>query len=229
MNKEQVIKELIPKLNFEEFGFGSHTHLKNNKCIYFYREVNDRTDIISISYVSHKSKLVISNILNTFVVFKEVNTILQKAVPDIDIKNQMVVEIYPNWEIEKFYDKIYKIANVIILDKEVYFEENLNEVVNVIREYIVDYALPFFDKVKDLNNVHENIIKVIPHMQLGNHLGLFTPSIKQIVMKLYKNPDYDNYIVWLANAIEQMKKDKSILYEGQNRIFIELSKILEDI
>jgi hypothetical protein len=228
MKKEQVIKEIIGRLSFTDFGFDEFKILKNNSCIYFYRKRFDRIDVVSVHYFLRKSKMYIANSVPNFVVFKEINTILQKVIPDINIENQMVISDYPNWE--KNEDKISKIAGIVILDKEVFFEENLNGVINVIREYIIEYALPFFDKVIDLKNVHDNIVNVIPQMQLGNYIGSeYMSSMKQIIMKLYKDPNYDDYVVWLANTIEQMGENKSIFYEEKNKVFRELNTVLEDI
>ena len=91
--------------------------------------------------------------------------------------------------------------DLMLLENGEVHEENLKVVADSIYQYLMNWHLPFFDRVSSLQVVNDEIINKVTKEEYGNYIpGRFMNAKVLIIMKLCNNPRYVEFRDWALGA-----------------------------
>jgi hypothetical protein len=180
-------------LNLEAVGFGAYEFRKGNHCTILKRARNAAIeDIILYNYGAYDGDLLVSNTMLAGVSFVKVESILRAVMPEDHVYalHAGTVGDFPGSD--RNPGALDPIVAIKFGENYAFREDRLIEAALFLRNYILQYTIPFFDKVTSLQVVNDEIIDKVPQNEVANYIpGSFMSSKKQIIMKLCNNPKYE--------------------------------------
>lgn len=168
-------------LQLKEFHY---TQKKEGKYIIFEYRKKSKKNIQNISFLQLKNKL------KGF--FYGVNFIqMEKIIAPILEKNEIVGELYKAENInDSFFVK--KSSEYTLTDRgiDISNDSKIKEIFNL---FLINDALPFFEKWKDLTVLYE-YIKDKTEEELWDILGQFAPMKKAVILRLCNDCNYQDFM-----------------------------------
>jgi hypothetical protein len=166
----------------------------------------DLIDYISINYLDTYDSIRFSNAIVFGIVFPQINQILSEVLNKKNCINDLTIVADINLKIIQ-RELIYKNSELIIVQKKraekniFVFEENCKIISIRIFQYLNINVFPFFERVKDLQYVNDEIIDKMPKEKYGDYIpGRYMNAKVLIIMKLCNNPRYWEYRNWALGA-----------------------------
>jgi hypothetical protein len=106
--------------------------------------------------------------------------------------------------------------------------KNVQEVADMVYEYLTQVYQPFWEKYSSLQVVNDEIIEKVEQMKLSDYIPFETPWKKMVIMKICDNPNYDNYINWLEEIWAKKTLSEDLSLNNNYLMYQELKDILEN-
>ncbi|WP_373549034.1 hypothetical protein [Haliscomenobacter sp.] len=230
---EKISSRLVKSLELSKYGFlEPQLDLKGLRTQFVRKHVG-RSDVFFINHGIRKySREEIGFLLHpSYISFDAVNQIFIAIGERINLEDHLgkvhpTVVNHPS--ASKNAELIQSLANEIVVIDDSIIEENFLNVTTSIKAYLIDYLFPFYDKIESLQKINEEIINQTTQAEVGNYLnGGYAPWIKLIIMKLCKNPGYDDYKNWLEETFVRLLPTNPAMYEPKQKIYQELKEFLD--
>jgi RAB protein geranylgeranyltransferase component A len=174
----------------------------------------------------------ILNNINSGIAFPLVNKILEKTILSLKPGNRIYFFLsnfqdkdniisgeaitIKNYKIQNDGNFLSDVLSVKILNNGSYIDDNLVVLTKMISNHIDSYILPFFNQIKDLQQMNDEIINKIPQNEIGKYLnGMLMCYKKQIIMKLCNNPNYEKYTNWLLELNKDDYENGKERFDGE--------------
>jgi hypothetical protein len=201
MKIEEIDRKVKLLLGLEELGFLQHAQLGRNYAVIRQRGAAVHRIWYEFYPVDGMEQLQF-NWMRYNIIFPKVNRILQEAWAGHTytdaIGQRLLADPYEATVVDdqeniKAMREWLKDGMVPFVDRGMLYEERLAEACRKQREGIERFILPFFDRFSTLDAVNEQIINTIPWEDLSSRISGQTPLKRMIIMKLYGNPDYQDF------------------------------------
>lgn len=196
----------------------------------FIKESDDMIYYFAINYSNRYEETSFSNTVTCYMSSKTINQILDihkaklgmHAFPEIPTPN---VSMFPEWVID--HESIYHIRGVVI-EEDLINYDLAKAVCEDFAVYLEKYIYPFFKKINSIQDIHDFIINKIPDEELTRYLfGNYAISIKLIVLKLYNNRDYKEYINYIDGLYSNLIDEDSLRDGRRYRLFKSVQDYLD--
>ncbi|HEY9007323.1 MAG TPA: hypothetical protein VIM75_14380 [Ohtaekwangia sp.] len=152
----------------------------------FVRDQHDRSEIITLSYRDYASHSFYIDGVSVEIYFNEVESIFESAAKKIKPKG-----VYHNTTVQKSLVGAEGI-NYKALETEINSSSAFSTVRGEIELLIKNFALPFFEKYKTVQNVFEESEKMAIG-QMASFIGQPLPFRRMIIKKLCHDLNYETY------------------------------------
>jgi hypothetical protein len=184
-------------------------------------------DVINYNYFTHRGEWSMSNVFSARVALTQIDTIIKRitSAEDLHEINKGAVIAFPGYD--KKLQNLDPIVKIQFGDASTFNENQLMEAARFMHEYIVQYALPFFEKFTSLQVVNDNIINGVPQDALSNYIpGAFMYAKKLVIMKLCDNPGYDEYVQWLLETFRKNAEKDSLKWDAKYELHKRLAEYM---
>jgi hypothetical protein len=237
MKINQINDIFIQKLNLNELGFSYINYNFDYNQGLFIHEIEQKINILTYGYGYNYKDLTHfemgTKAFNSLIYFIEVEDILKKI-----LGNQYSSKIYSieDFRLRNFHGNIITVYNQkstesefrTIFQKNKLNLENIDFLICELEIAFTDFHLPFFERVKDIQYVNDEIINKVPQMELHKYIsGQYMNSKKLIIMKLCNNQNYEEFKSWLGEAYLKGVKENPSKYKEKYQHFLELQDYLD--
>lgn len=80
--------------------------------------------------------------------------------------------------------------------------DNIEKVALTVKSRIIEIFKPLWEKYADLQTINDELINKIPQRDISDYIIGETPLKKLIIMKICKNPNYNDFKNWLLGIRE---------------------------
>ncbi len=106
--------------------------------------------------------------------------------------------------------------------------ENIDKVVGYLKIYLEQYLIPFWEKYANIENINNEIVRIIPQSNLSDYIpGAQMAWKKMIVLKMIPNTGYPNYIEWIESIWNKKSLTEDINNNSSYLLYCELKTILD--
>lgn len=151
--------------------------------------------------------------------------LLKKNIPKTLHKEDKVKTILNKEPITEEVKQILNSLNKITLESEA----NIITSSHLLMEYIEKSLVPFWNKFSSLKMINDDIINIVPQLELSKYIPSHTPLKKLIIMKLCGNEKYKEYSDWMDETYQRMIINNPQQYEAQYQIYKELQNLLSNV
>lgn len=223
-------KRLRELVHFGKLGFHDYENDVFFHAWKLKRETANKVDVISYGFSKDKwGDDMFLHPINSFIVFNEINKILinmSNHSYNFYLHDPTILE-FPSFD-KKNTENYYNIAKLLFIKNKIVNEEIFEDALEIFQEQLTTNVLPFFDKIKTLQQVNDEILEKYEVREWTKYISGETMFKALIILKLCNNITKYNQVSQshkeiIANAI----REGQIQYQERYNTLVELLDYLD--